>query len=34
MFAHPIPVESGLIVERDGFVFADVVDQRARGRGA
>jgi uncharacterized protein (TIGR00290 family) len=24
MFARPIPVESGVIVDRDGFVFADV----------
>ena len=24
MFRHPIPVESGEVVERDGFVFADV----------
>ena len=24
MFAHPIPVNSGEIVERDGFVFADL----------
>ena len=25
MFAHPIQVETGETVERDGFVFADVV---------
>jgi diphthamide synthase (EF-2-diphthine--ammonia ligase) len=25
MFSKPIPVESGIIVERDGFVFADLV---------
>jgi uncharacterized protein (TIGR00290 family) len=25
MFAHPVPVMSGEIVERDGFVFADVI---------
>ena len=25
MFAHPIPIESGEVVERDGFVFADVL---------
>jgi uncharacterized protein (TIGR00290 family) len=25
MFAHPIPVEPGIVVERDGFVFADLV---------
>jgi uncharacterized protein (TIGR00290 family) len=24
MFSRPIPVETGLVVERDGFVFADV----------
>jgi uncharacterized protein (TIGR00290 family) len=25
MFQHPIPIESGEVVERDGFVFADVL---------
>jgi len=25
MFAHPVPVVSGEIVERDGFVFADLI---------
>ena len=25
MFARPIPIESGVVVERDGFVFADLV---------
>ena len=25
MFAKPIPIESGIVVERDGFVFADLV---------
>jgi len=25
MFRHPIAIESGVIVERDGFVFADVI---------
>jgi uncharacterized protein (TIGR00290 family) len=25
MFEHPIPIESGEIVERDGFVFADLL---------
>jgi uncharacterized protein (TIGR00290 family) len=25
MFRHPIPVESGEVVERDGFVFADLL---------
>ena len=25
MFARPIPIESGVVVERDGFVFADVL---------
>ena len=24
MFPHRIPIETGVIVERDGFVFADV----------
>ena len=24
MFRHPIPIESGIVVERDGFVFADL----------
>jgi uncharacterized protein (TIGR00290 family) len=28
MFSHPIPVELGEIVERDGFVFADLRCQR------
>jgi len=25
MFSQPIPIESGVVVERDGFVFADLV---------
>ena len=25
MFSRPIPIESGIVVERDGFVFADLV---------
>jgi len=25
MFRHPIPIENGIVVERDGFVFADVL---------
>ena len=25
MFAHPVPIRSGEIVERDGFVFADLM---------
>jgi hypothetical protein len=25
MFSQPIPVETGIVVERDGFVFADLV---------
>jgi diphthamide synthase (EF-2-diphthine--ammonia ligase) len=29
MFQHPIPVTTGEIVDRDGFVFADV----SQGRG-
>jgi diphthamide synthase (EF-2-diphthine--ammonia ligase) len=24
MFKHPIPVENGIVVDRDGFVFADL----------
>jgi diphthamide synthase (EF-2-diphthine--ammonia ligase) len=28
MFSHPLDVESGVIVERDGFVFADVLLRR------
>ena len=24
MFASPVPIESGIVVERDGFVFADL----------
>jgi uncharacterized protein (TIGR00290 family) len=31
MFAAPIAVESGVIVERDGFVFADVLKAPAAG---
>ena len=30
MFAHPIPIESGVTVERDGFVFADLLPAVAR----
>ena len=25
MFSRPIPIESGIVVERDGFVFADLM---------
>jgi hypothetical protein len=25
MFGQPIPVETGIVIERDGFVFADLV---------
>jgi len=25
MFARPVPVSPGVVVERDGFVFADLV---------
>jgi hypothetical protein len=25
MFSHPIAVEQGAVVERDGYVFADVL---------
>src|SRR4030095_7932415 len=28
MFRHPIAIESGVIVDRDGFVFADVLPPR------
>ena len=28
MFRHPVPVKLGAIIERDGFVFADLVPQR------
>jgi uncharacterized protein (TIGR00290 family) len=28
MFARPIPIQSGLVVDRDGFVFADLVMTR------
>ena len=28
MFDRPVPVQSGVVVERDGFVFADLVAQR------
>ena len=24
MFSHPVPIETGIVVERDGFVFADL----------
>jgi uncharacterized protein (TIGR00290 family) len=35
MFRHPIAVESGEVVERDGFVFADIKAQRvALGKDA
>lgn len=30
MFAHPIAIESGVVVERDGFVFADVLPAAPR----
>ncbi len=34
MFRHPIPVESGEVVERDGFVFADIrLERSPRKRG-
>jgi uncharacterized protein (TIGR00290 family) len=33
MFRHPIAVAPGVVVERDGFVFADVVAQRVAERG-
>jgi uncharacterized protein (TIGR00290 family) len=28
MFSRPIPIEGGIVVERDGFVFADLVSPR------
>jgi uncharacterized protein (TIGR00290 family) len=28
MFSHPVPIENGEIVERDGFVFADLLTGR------
>jgi len=28
MFSHPVPIENGEIVERDGFVFADLLTRR------
>lgn len=30
MFSGPIPIESGEVAERDGFVFADLVQSRAQ----
>ena len=33
MFRDPIPVRNGVIVERDGFVFADMIPARASERG-
>ena len=32
MFARPIPVTTGQIVERDGFVFADLTTEKAHTR--
>jgi uncharacterized protein (TIGR00290 family) len=29
MFRHPVPVRSGAVVERDGFVFADLLPETA-----
>jgi uncharacterized protein (TIGR00290 family) len=31
MFSRPIPVQSGIVVERDGFVFADLTPARESG---
>lgn len=31
MFTHPVPVRSGEVVERDGFVFADLLPGGGRG---
>lgn len=33
VFSHPIPVSVGDVIERDGFVFADVVLQQPDGAG-
>jgi len=33
MFSAPIAIESGVVVERDGFVFADVMKQGLEARG-
>ncbi|MGH9358595.1 MAG: ATP-binding protein [Terriglobia bacterium] len=30
MFRHPIPIEAGKVVDRDGFVFADLLPQPQR----
>ena len=32
VFSQPIDVQAGEVVERDGFVFADVLTVSARGR--
>jgi hypothetical protein len=32
MFRRPIAIEPGVVVKRDGFVFADVVPRDATGR--
>ena len=32
MFSRPIPIESGIVVERDGFVFADLVPAALHAR--
>ncbi|MHC4401957.1 MAG: Dph6-related ATP pyrophosphatase [Planctomycetota bacterium] len=34
MFSRPIPVRVGEVVERDGFVFADLQPQNGRGTGS
>jgi uncharacterized protein (TIGR00290 family) len=31
MFSHPIPIETGVTVERDAFVFTDVLATESRG---
>ena len=33
MFRRPIPIETGVTLERDGFVFTDVIMRRDRGLG-
>jgi uncharacterized protein (TIGR00290 family) len=33
MFSRPIPIESGVVVQRDGFVFADLVPRAGSANG-
>jgi hypothetical protein len=32
MFRHPVPVETGEVVDRDGFVFCDLVLAQGEAR--